>query len=204
MGQINRGTILGDMIYMLAGLPDVNTVVEIGAAGGTGTTWCVKEALLKKPQYFFLSLEIDKNEWQNAINNNPEISEKFRIVNGRITDRQEVFEHYAFDPNFSSDKMQNEWRIAQYYYQQTPNVFHLVPKKIDLLILDGGELDSEVEFNKLYRRSKYIVLDDTYRNSVKFVNMRDMLLETFKVILDVTDEDDNRNGYMIIRNEVRV
>jgi len=74
-----------------------------------------------------------------------------------------------------------------------------MPDKIDLLLLDGGEFSTLSEFNKLYSRSKYILLDDT--NTTKCNKVSKILIEdnNFELIFD--EQTDDRNGFMAFRRK---
>ena len=45
-GEINRRSILGDMIYDYASEPNIKTIVDIGTWNGLGTTKCVIDAII--------------------------------------------------------------------------------------------------------------------------------------------------------------
>lgn len=81
-----------------------------------------------------------------------------------------------------------------------PYRFDAVPDEIDLLVLDGGNWCSEVEFNKLIDRTKVVALDDSNREkSSKNWRNREFLLrhpETWEVI---ADDMEDRNGWIVAR-----
>jgi hypothetical protein len=80
-----------------------------------------------------------------------------------------------------------------------PDVGDLLPEKIDLLLLDGGEFSTNAEFRKLESRSRMIALDDT--NARKCLKIREYVLanpQDYDIIMDdVTD----RNGVMVFINK---
>ena len=83
------------------------------------------------------------------------------------------------------------------YIKTCQNVFDQLPDKIDLLVIDGGEGSGNIEFMKLYKRTKYFVLDDT--KVLKNKENRQYILDhpnMFKIIYD----DVILKGQMIAKN----
>jgi hypothetical protein len=78
--------------------------------------------------------------------------------------------------------------------KEAENVLYLLPEKIDLLILDGGEYTTYPEWVLLKNRTKYFILDDT--NILKCAKIRQEILNNINctIIKDVTND---RNGYLI-------
>lgn len=198
-GQINRGSNLGETIYEIARQEDVNTIVEIGSWNGAGSTKCIRDAVLKRGKPCkVLSLEAYESMHKPALENNQPMIVGFDIVHGRII---EVEELNWFDHNSLSQDEKGWLQNDITNYKLCPNVMHLVPDKIDLLILDGGEFSSYVEFHKLVDRSNYIILDDTFQGTMKFTEIRKMVLSDnnkYEIIGDITND---RNGYMVIKNK---
>lgn len=202
MGQINRGTVLGEMIFMLASLPNVKTVVEIGPCDGDGTTHCIINGLKSsKEDYSFLSIEIDSMSYNKTLSANPDRDSRFQILHGKVLTLEQL-ESYYKDYTFSTEE-EKEMNLSREYHKSCQTIFDKIPNKIDLLVMDGGEMDSEIEFTLLSDRATYIILDDSFRNSRKFKNIRQQILQNsnkYKIIMDITDEDINRHGYMVIKN----
>ena len=46
-------------------------------------------------------------------------------------------------------------------YKKVKNIYNELPSEFDLVILDGGEFSTYPEFLKLYKKTKFIALDDT-------------------------------------------
>ena len=81
----------------------------------------------------------------------------------------------------------------------TPNVMDKLPERIDLLIIDGGEFSGHLEWQKLWDRSTYIILDDT--NVIKHLETKKEILskpETFEIIESNTAD---RNGFLICKTK---
>jgi len=199
-GQINRGSNLGEAIYQLAINPEIKTIVEIGAWNGAGTTKCLRDAVIdgKKTDCVVFSLEAYKSMYDQAVANNQPSLPNFHLIHGRIVEKDEM-NWFDYDSLSKDEKGWLKDDIAN--YDQCPNVIDQLPTRIHLLVLDGGEFSSYVEWHKLIDRSKYIVLDDTYQNTRKFTYVRNSILENperYEVIKDVTND---RNGYMILRNK---
>ena len=192
-GQINRGSKLGEIIYKFASNPEVIIIVEIGTWNGMGTTKCIYDAVISTriPKRIY-SLECNKSRHEEAKINLGILPKNFKLVHGTIVDAKEL--------NSILESLQNDthkgWLKEDIrWIKNTPNVLNELPKKIDLLIIDGGEFSGEIEFNKLYKRSRFIILDDTNSNKHKktkeFIKSKP---QQFKIIEDNITE---RNGYLI-------
>ena len=46
LGQINRGSLLGEHIFNLAKDPKIKNIIEIGTWNGLGTTKCIYDAII--------------------------------------------------------------------------------------------------------------------------------------------------------------
>jgi len=70
-----------------------------------------------------------------------------------------------------------------------------LPDHIDLLLLDGGNRDTDMEFEALHSRSDIIALDDT--NEAKNRRQRQLLLDWGWTVL--ADNQTDRNGWAIFK-----
>lgn len=198
-GQINRGSAFGDFIYEFTKKPEVKVVIEFGTFNGLGSTRCVLDGIRdSKKNILFYSFEAYESMFRVAKENNPDSLDGFEIIYGRIV---EVDELNWFDKN-SLNEDQKKWlRDDIANYNLCPYVMDRIPNKIDLLILDGGEFSSYVEFHKLIDRSRYIFLDDTAaKETIKFNLIRKSILETKHRYKVIEDRPNDRNGFMIIEN----
>ena len=167
-GQINRGSQLGEIIYDLCKKDYINTIFEIGTWNGLGTTKCIYDAIIdsKKSNYYVLSLESNEEIYNQALNNLPKLN-NFDLILGRIIEVEDLFQIDAMGESYYSKVSPNDlkkWRNDDINnYRKIPNVFNMVPEKIDLAILDGGEFSSYEEFKKIENRTSYFILDDTNR-----------------------------------------
>jgi len=178
-GQININTPLGKYIYDISKKPEVKTIVEIGTWNGCGSTMCIKKAIIdsNKLDYNVISIECDKEMHKLATANFKPI-DNFNLVWGTIITESELLNPDVLDNNFfkTYDKItQTQWFLSdKKNISECPNILNILPEKIDLLILDGGEFSTYAEYNKLKNRYKYIVLDDT--TCIKSSKIRDILL----------------------------
>jgi hypothetical protein len=201
VGQINRGSELGDMIYHLVSKPEIKTIVDIGTWNGLGSTKCIMDSILEndKKDYNVISIESDSNFHNMACSNLPKI-ENFNIVLGRIVDLDELEKISDYPDYFfmsSSRQVQSEWLSEDVNnYNNIPNIIDMIPNKIDLLILDGGEFSTLSEFKKIGDRAEYIILDDT--RIIKNHKVREIIKESneYEILLD---DLYSRNGFMVAK-----
>lgn len=195
VGQINRGSKLGEQIYELSKLPEVKTIVEIGTWNGMGSTKCILDGVLaKKTRTYVYSLECNKLRHEEAKVNLGFLPPTFQLIHGSIVSYQELVPQLAI---LEDETLKGWLRDDLNWLRMTPNVMDKLPERIDLLIIDGGEFSGHLEFEKLWDRSTYIVLDDT--NAIKHqATKKEILskLETFEIIEDNTTD---RNGYFICK-----
>ena len=90
------------------------------------------------------------------------------------------------------DDMLRWYREDMSNYSNCPNVFDLMPESIDVLILDGGEFMTQMEFRKLKDRSRIIVCDDS--SIYKCEAIREELLNDTSYST-LVDRPDLRNGF---------
>ena len=200
-GQINRGSLLGEVIYNLCLQNDIKNIVEIGSWNGMGSTKCIYDAISeKKSEYLVYSLESNE-EFYNICKENyknlPKFS-NFNIVLGTIISPDENMDPmYNYDEIFFnqySRDTQKSWYMEDLKNcENVPNILDKIPNQIDLLILDGGEFSSLAEFNKLKDRTKYFILDDV--NTIKNNKVARLMREdkTYQIIHDSND----RNGFLV-------
>ncbi len=205
IGQINRGSTLGEIIFNLCKQPDIKTIVDIGTWNGMGTTKCIYDAALEKSgEYLVCSIESSKKYYQEAVANLPKLA-NFHLLLGKIVERDELIDIDQSDDKFFNGslglgaygkKIQKSWLAEDIKnYNNVPNVLGLLPEKIDLLILDGGEYSSLAEFHKLKDRTKYFVLDDTV--PLKNSEVAQIIKQGNYEIL--FDRPDDRNGFLVAK-----
>ena len=203
-GQINLQSALGKIIYDLVKYNDFKNIVDIGTWNGMGTTLCILKGLEEKDnkqdvniytiELYKEMVEIAKQNLKEYINND---QFNLNIINGRIADLEEV---YAWFDHSSIDTT-NDAHARLWYHKDmnllssSENITNLLPDKIDLLILDGGEYSTYPEWNRLKDRTKFFVLDDT--NILKCSKIKSEVIsnsEKYSILYDVSND---RNGYIV-------
>jgi hypothetical protein len=195
-GQINLGTLCGNLIYDLTKREDVKDILEIGTWNGQGSTMCVIQSLIDcKSKKNFYSLELYPEMYEIAKSFLDPYSEYVKILNGRIIDFEESFwfDHSTID--FNSDEHAKLYFEKDLNYLKTSkNVIDELPEKIDLLILDGGEYTTYPEWIKLKDRSRIFVLDDS--NILKNKKVREEIIKSNNFIT-LYDNLNERNGFSV-------
>jgi len=162
-GQINfEDNKLGQRIVDLVKLKEISTIVEIGTWNGLGTTRCVLHGLKQsnKADYLFISVECNKTMYIEALKNNANnICDNIIFKLGRLVEAQEI--DSWFDISTLSQEQQSWLAQDKIWLNEVPCILNDLPDKIDLLILDGGEFSTYLEWRLLKDRVKYVALDDT-------------------------------------------
>jgi hypothetical protein len=193
-GQINRGSLLGELIFNLVSQPDVNIVIEIGTWNGLGSTMCVIDGLTGKNNSRFISIESSPKMYEEALENVGAIP-SVDLWLGRIIEPDNI-------PIMALSPIQKSWLLEDINnYKKVPNVLEKLPQKADLIIFDGGEFTSELEFNIISRRATYVILDDTNdaMGTIKFATIRKKILEGQTEFVLVQDNLSDRNGWLFAK-----
>ncbi len=199
IGQITINSNLGNIIYNLCKENYIQNIVEIGTHNGLGSTKCIYDAIIEsnKHDYLVYSIESNKDYYNLAKKNLPELL-NFNIILGRIIEITEIVDIDKYDDSFfySSDRtIQKSWlEEDKINYNSISNVCNLLPSKIDLLILDGGEFSSFGEFNRLKDISNYTILDDT--KSIKNFEVRNYIINSG--LYNIIEDSCDRGGYMVV------
>jgi hypothetical protein len=191
IGQINRGSILGEKIYELSRLLEVKTIVEIGTWNGMGSTKCIYDAVIGTKKEVW-SLECNLIRIGEAKVNLVFLPSSFKIIHGTIVTYQELAPKMNILEN---DTLKNWLKEDLGWIKTSPYVLDQLPEKIDLYIIDGGEFSGYIEFNKLWKKCKFIVLDDTISN--KHTQTRKFILENPDKFKILDDNLKDRNGFLI-------
>lgn len=198
-GQINIGTELGDIIYELCKRDDIINIVDIGTWNGLGSTRCIYQSIIdnSKKNYVVKSIEASTHLYEIAKNNIPQL-DNFTLINGRIIESTDLVDIDKCSDHFFTEysrDMQKGWLQDDIKnYNNISNVLSELPKKIDLLILDGGEFSSLAEFNILKDITRFIILDDT--KCIKNYEVSNLIRdnkESYNIIVDSND----RNGFLV-------
>jgi len=165
LGQLSNETVEGELLTNFISNNDIRNVLEIGTWNGLGSTKTILDALLKNsPNFNFISIETDKIFYNKAKKNlHNYLGNNFQILLGRIIEVDELPDAKDIDfEKFGFSKSNIEWLIQDLRrYKKTKNIYNQLPENYDLVFLDGGEFSTFPEFLKLYKKTKYICLDDT-------------------------------------------
>ncbi len=199
LGQINLGTNLGKKIYNLVFSNNFENIVDVGTWNGLGTTLCILKALEDKQDTTtnLYTIELYKEVYESAKINlwNYRFRDKFFMLNGTIIKPEDIywFDHSTID--FDRDQHAKLWYNKDIEnLNNAENVLHLIPNKIDLLVLDGGEYTTYPEWQILKTKTKYFILDDTA--ILKCAKIREEILKDPKCTI-IDDSPNDRNGYLI-------
>lgn len=187
---------MGELIFNLVSQPDINTIIEIGTWNGQGSTKCVIDGLAKKNNFRFISIESSPKMYREALENVGSIP-GVELWLGRIIEPESI-------PELFLNEIQKTWLVEDLAnYKKVPNVLEELPQKADLIIFDGGEFTSELEFSLISKRAKYIILDDTNiaAGSIKFATVRKKLLEGQTEFIVTQDNLNDRNGWLFARKK---
>jgi len=200
-GQINLDSKLGKIIYDFVKRNDINIIVEIGTWNGYGSTECIKQSIIEnnKVLYDVYSLETDINMYNIAKSNHN--LPNFKLILGRIIDEEDM-KWFDWDKYFNgTDGVHDHHKKIDWMNQDiknlrsVENVLYMLPEKIDLLILDGGEFSTYPEYKKIGNRAKIIILDDS--NEMKCKKIREEIISDIKYEI-LYDEPNDRNGFFIV------
>jgi len=176
---------------------EIENIVEVGTWNGLGSTKMfinlIKES---KKNINFYSVESDKLCYKQAKKN---LKNELAVVNlilGRVHEIEDLnYVNKDIIFNFGYGEKEFEWFIQDLRrYKKIKNVINLIPKNIEILLLDGGEFSGYADFLKLYKRSKFIVLDDV--SSFKQHNVLNFINKDFKNFELIFDSN-NRGGVRI-------
>lgn len=187
-GQILPGSEFGKLLTRLA--QEAETIVEIGCWFGNGSTLCLHQGMTRQTQKM-VTFEVDLiklNYARLVLNNDPRVT----FVHGTIV---RLDEYQPLVPGSIGEEFYGGEKTACF---NAPYRFDAIPEQIDLLLLDGGDWCSEVEFGKLMDRSRVIALDDTDPSrAVKNVRNREFILSNPNLFKIMVDNLKDRNGWMV-------
>lgn len=206
IGQINIGSVAGDLITSISKRDDISNIVEIGTWNGMGSTLCVIKGITESGKdKNFISIELYEDMFKEAIINLGDNIKYVKLMNGTIisTDDLNWFDHSIIFKIISDgyDQMGISSEHSRLWYQKdidnirsAKNIISDLPDKIDFLILDGGEYSTYPEWNKLKDRTRIVALDDS--NIFKCSKIREEIISSgdYKVIYDNLYD---RNGFSV-------
>lgn len=187
-GQILPGSKFGDKLTELA--REAKVIVEIGTWKGGGSTECIRRGLSARS--WFITVESNFDMYILACELYGRQPNVWSVWGTLVT--PDEFPPYWDHP---VEDRRKQWAFDKEMCH-TPYALPIIPPEIDLLLLDGGEWSSHVEYEKLKHRSKIIALDDTHAcKSIKNCDARLDMLDYGWTCL--ADELDDRNGWFIGR-----
>jgi len=205
-GQINIGSVTGDLIYDLCKISDIINIVEIGTWNGQGSTYCIYKSIIDstKTDYKVISVEVDLAYYNKAkaLYNAFNIS-NFFLLYGRVVEISDV----QTNLNIIDDKFFKEYpRVQQKVWldqdiinmTKADNVVNLLPSTIDLLILDGGEFSTYADFSTLKNRTKIFILDDSEK--IKGFKIKQEIESTPREFPIILNAPTVRNGVLLFTN----
>lgn len=187
-GQIAPSSEFGQKLTELA--HEANTIVEIGTMFGNGSTLCLHNGMTRANQKL---ITIDKN------NDALEIArQKYKDDSRVVIIHGTLVLPWEFQPFAGSEADKKFYHPEKTANASAPYVFESIPWGIDLLVLDGGDWTSDVEFTKLKDRFQIVAMDDTnIERSNKNWRARHWCLQNK---WECVDEDlMDRNGWSIFR-----
>jgi hypothetical protein len=193
MGQVTINTDFGNYIYRTClSNTGIRTVVDIGTWDGRGTTECVIRGLKDSGRegLSMISLETDKAFYDIAVASwsLAGLPEWANLVHGRLVDAEDLDRSNltGSEPDWMAHDLK--------WFSECPKVVDMLPKHIDLAVLDGGEFSTKAEFLLLEPRTDMFILDDTATRKCRWI--REHVLSNpskYKVLLD---NPNDRNGTM--------
>jgi hypothetical protein len=190
-GQITSKYEIGHWIEFICSQNQVLSIVEIGTWNGAGSSSLIAKSIQDRNSLKNVSvvgLEINNDMYKMAKNRLKKYS-FFKVIHGRIVDEEDLdFLNLSKEEIIWVKNDISNMKSCQ-------NVLELLPKAIDLLILDGGEFSTYSEFKKLENRlMKFIILDD-----IKLRKSRKILEEMVKSpTYNVVFISNERNGSALI------
>jgi hypothetical protein len=177
-GQIKAGHSVAKYIYELSKMDENTNLMEIGTWNGLGSTRFFIEAMMENKKAIFYSLENNSDKvkfareyWDKHITDH---KLNVHFLNATIVSGDELREFV--DKEFSTwkdDEQTKKWINID--IENSQNTIESPFKKIDVLLIDGGEWNGQLEFEKLKDITKYIILDDigSFKNMKNYEFMKD-------------------------------
>lgn len=197
-GQIKLDSSMGKWIFQLAKSPEVKSIVEVGTWWGMGSTYCIKQGLLKRenPIREGYSIECMRERYDEACKNLEPLPTNFFLLYGSVISTDEMRELMTH----IKEGEHQEWAKQDYVaIKKAPHIGNpMEGLKIDLCVLDGGAFSGMLDFYKIGIYSKYLVLDDTMDTKHRMTRSYIIEHKDWDVLEDETQE---RNGYLVAKNK---
>jgi hypothetical protein len=154
-GQISLDSELGRLLFAISSLSENKVVVEIGTWNGLGSSTIIAKGIAAgKSHSKAFGLEVDYNRVRQSRRHLRKY-DFFTVTHGRIIEIDDL-------DSSSLNELEKQWFDSDVQNMSTaPNILNLLPKQIDVLLLDGGEFSSYAEYVALKDRVvKWLILDD--------------------------------------------
>jgi hypothetical protein len=163
-GQINMESSFGREIYNICSNPNYKNVFEVGTWNGQGSTVCIMNAIINKPNSCLYSLEACPDKYAEAIafwKFKPH-QHKLNLING-ILHKQSATESDIREVCSGTIPCYNEHYIPEVKMLTSNKVINIDSiSDIDIVLLDGGEYTTRGDYEVLLRKNpKVILLDDS-------------------------------------------
>jgi hypothetical protein len=198
-GQILHGSMFQKYIDKIFSYVFIKNIVEIGTWKGLGSTKVIIDNIIKNQlDCNFISIESNSNFFKIAKQNLSDYSNYVTLLHGSICDENDLL-NYISMPNITLTTETKRWFESDFNdLKSCPRISHLLPTRIDFLMLDGGEFSTYSEWNTLKAHSHIIALDDTKTFKCSLIKTEILnSLDQYDIIIDSND----RNGFMIVRNK---
>ena len=174
-----RGKILKDILFNY----NPKTILEIGTWKGLGSTKCIVDNITENVE--FISIESNKEFYDIAKQNLYNHTNKVKLLYGKIVDVSEIND-FINGKNLTLE--QTMWLKEDIEnLNKCENILDILPKKIDFLLLDGGEFSTYPEWLKLKDRSTVIMLDDTTVTKCKKINDELKSSENYTLVFETLE-----------------
>lgn len=192
MGQVSPDSRFGRAIIETLRGMDIQSVCEVGAWNGQGTTSCLFAGISGRPIQLY-SLEGDPSMYAQAASAWAGIQNVHMIygtLHRNVMSRQAVMSHPLFN------KIKPHYDLWYKTEEETCMRAPLVGvPKCDCILLDGGEFSTQGDWDVLkHSQLKVVMLDDT--QVIKTNAIRDLLLRSSEWTC-THDEPNDRNGWSI-------
>lgn len=188
-GQMSLKSEVGRMLHAICSLAENKTIVEIGTWNGLGSSKLIAKGVLSgKTGAQVFGLEIDERRYMQSLKNLKKYP-FFKVIYGRILELKDLNQD---DLNFS----EREWiKLDSKNLVKAKYILEQLPQQIDVLLWDGGEFSSQMEFEVLKDRGiKWLILDDVNVRKNKLVLIEAVNSGKFRQIW----KSNERNGTAIL------
>jgi hypothetical protein len=199
IGQINRGTLIGDMIYNLVQDTQWKNFLEVGTWNGLGSTKCIFEGLNQRTNdksYKFWSLECNSEKSEVARSHYKE--ENVFILNEVLFNKipEDIYENFPILKENAEFKKWFEIDMGNMYDKPLFLERKDIPEIFDFVLLDGGDFTTYHEFMLLKEKFNTIIIYAINTNKGSLI--KQYLVQNsdkYKIIM----EHPEKNGFLVAK-----